>query len=63
MRIRVPLIIEESIMQEIDQIAGEKHRRAATVETALREFIARHARKAKAAAAPEKSNGVSKASR
>lgn len=48
MRIRVPLIIEESIMKKIDEIAGEKHRRAQTVETALREFIARQERKAKA---------------
>ena len=48
MRIRVPLIIEESLMKEIDEIAGEKHRRAATIETALREFIDRQHRKAKA---------------
>jgi metal-responsive CopG/Arc/MetJ family transcriptional regulator len=47
MRVRVPLIIEEEIIQEIDQIAGEKHRRAATIETALREFIARQSRKTK----------------
>ena len=50
MRVRVPLIIEESLMKKIDEIAGEKHRRAATVETALREFIARHERKAKSGA-------------
>ena len=36
-------------MRKIDEIAGEKHRRAATVEAALREYIARHERKAKAA--------------
>lgn len=48
MRVRVPLIIEESLMKKIDEIAGEKHRRAATIETALREFIARQERKAKA---------------
>ena len=47
MRVRVPLIIEESVMRKIDEIAGEKHRRAATVETALLEYIARHERKAK----------------
>ena len=35
-------------MKEIDEIAGEKHRRAATIETALREFIDRQHRKAKA---------------
>lgn len=34
-------------MKEIDEIAGEKHRRAATIETALREFIDRQRRKAK----------------
>ena len=53
MRIRIPLIIEESLIKEIDEIAGEKHRRAATIETALREYIARQARKAKAAPAEE----------
>ena len=53
MRIRIPLIIEESLIKEIDEIAGEKHRRAATIETALREFIARQARKAKATPAAE----------
>lgn len=52
MRIRIPLIIEESLIKQIDEIAGEKHRRAATIETALREYIARQARKAKAAPAP-----------
>ena len=35
-------------MKEIDEIAGEKHRRAATIETALREFIDRQHRKTKA---------------
>lgn len=54
MRVRVPLIIEESVIQEIDLIAGEKHRRAATIEKALREFIARHGRKAKAEASKTK---------
>ena len=62
MRIRVPLIIEESILQEIDQIAGEKRHRAATIETALREYIARQARKAKAEAAPN-SKAVAQAKR
>ena len=52
MRVRIPLIIEESLIKQIDEIAGEKHRRAATIETALREFIARQARKTKAAAVP-----------
>jgi metal-responsive CopG/Arc/MetJ family transcriptional regulator len=47
MRIRTPLIIEESLLAKIDEIAGEKHRRAATIETALREFIAREEKKAR----------------
>ena len=34
-------------MKKIDEIAGEKHRRAATIERALTEFIAREERKAK----------------
>jgi metal-responsive CopG/Arc/MetJ family transcriptional regulator len=49
MRIRIPLIIEESLIKQIDEIAGEKTRRAATIEAALREYIAKQARKAKAA--------------
>ncbi len=49
MRIRIPLIIEEALIKKIDEIAGEKHRRAATIEKALTEFIARHERKAKSA--------------
>jgi predicted transcriptional regulator len=40
-------------MKQIDEIAGEKHRRAAVVETALREFVARQNRKAKTAAVAE----------
>ncbi|MEO8648138.1 MAG: hypothetical protein ABI539_03130 [Acidobacteriota bacterium] len=48
MRVRESLIIEESILKKIDEIAGEKHRRAATIEKALTEFIAREERKAKA---------------
>ena len=58
MRIRIPLIIEESLIKQIDEIAGEKHRRAATIETALREFIARQARKAKAEPAPAPEPGA-----
>lgn len=48
MRIRIPLIVEETLLAKIDEIAGEKHRRAATIETALREFIAREEKKARA---------------
>lgn len=48
MRVRESLIIEESILKKIDEIAGEKHRRAATIERALTEFIAREEKKVKA---------------
>lgn len=47
MRIRETLIIEEAILRKIDEIAGEKNKRAATIERALTEFIAREERKAK----------------
>jgi hypothetical protein len=47
MRVRQSLIIEESVLKRIDEIAGEKHRRAATIEKALLEFIAREDKKAK----------------
>ena len=66
MRIRTPLIIEESLLAKIDEIAGEKHRRAATIETALREFIAREEKKARSKpASPEtaKSKAVASAKR
>ena len=35
------LIIEETLLTKIDQIGGDKNKRAATIETALREFIER----------------------
>lgn len=41
MRIRTNIIIEEDILAKIDAIAGEKNKRAAVIEKALREFIAR----------------------
>jgi len=41
MRIRTNLIIEESLLAKIDKIAGDKNKRAAVIESALREFIAR----------------------
>jgi predicted transcriptional regulator len=47
MRIRTQLIIEGEVMDRIDEIAGEKHRRAIIVETALREYIAREDAKPK----------------
>lgn len=41
MRTRTNLIIEESTLAKIDKIAGEKNKRAAVIEKALLEFIAR----------------------
>jgi metal-responsive CopG/Arc/MetJ family transcriptional regulator len=46
MRIRTNLIIEEKLLAKIDVIAGDKNKRAAVIETALREFIAREEIKA-----------------
>ena len=48
MRIRTQLIIEDSVLAKIDEIAGEKHRRAIIIDTALREYIAREDNKPKA---------------
>ena len=47
MRLRTQLIIEDAVMARIDEIAGEKHRRAIIVETALKEYIAREDAKRK----------------
>ncbi len=41
MRIRTNLIIEETLLVKIDRLAGDKNKRAATIETALREYIER----------------------
>ena len=64
MRIRTNLIIEEDILAKIDKIAGEKHKRAAVIETALREFIEREeikeANNPKTDVVPEKAVSVSK---
>jgi len=46
MRIRTNLIIEEALLAKIDQLGGDKNKRAATIETALREFIEREEAKA-----------------
>jgi len=48
MRVRTNIILEESILAKIDAIAGEKPKRAAVIERALREFIAREESKAPA---------------
>jgi metal-responsive CopG/Arc/MetJ family transcriptional regulator len=50
MRIRTNLIIEETLLAKIDRLAGDKNKRAATIETALREYIERE--EAKEAANP-----------
>ena len=47
MRIRTQLIIEDTVLAKIDEIAGEKHRRAIIIDTALREYIAREEKKQK----------------
>ena len=64
MRIRTNLIIEEDLLKKIDAIAGEKHKRAAVIETALREFIAREeikeANNPKPEAVPEKKGAGTK---
>lgn len=52
MRVRTSLILDETLLAQIDEIAGEKVRRAATIETALREYIAREKKKAGSKAAP-----------
>ncbi len=46
MRTRTNLIIEEAILAKIDAIAGEKQKRAAVIEKALLEYIAREEKKA-----------------
>lgn len=48
MRARVNIILEESILAKIDAIAGEKPKRAAIIEKALLEYIAREEKKAPA---------------
>ncbi len=45
MRQRVNLIIEEEILVKIDEIAQEKNKRAAVIEKALLQFIAREEKK------------------
>ena len=53
MRLRTNLIIEESILKKIDALAGEKQKRAAVIETALLEYIAREEKKAPKTVEPE----------
>jgi metal-responsive CopG/Arc/MetJ family transcriptional regulator len=53
MRIRTNLIIEETLLAKIDRLAGDKNKRAATIETALREYIEREEAKEAANPTPE----------
>lgn len=46
MRIRTNIIVSEELLARIDVIAGEKQKRAATIEQALREFVEREEAKA-----------------
>lgn len=46
MRIRTNIILEEDLLARIDIIAGDKKKRAAVIERALREFLAREESKA-----------------
>lgn len=48
MRMRTQLIIDDAVLAKIDEIAGEKHRRAIIIDTALREYIAREEKKIEA---------------
>jgi metal-responsive CopG/Arc/MetJ family transcriptional regulator len=53
MRIRTNLIIEETLLAKIDRLAGDKNKRAATIETALREYIEREEAKEATNPTPE----------
>ena len=57
MRTRTNLIIEESILARIDVIAGDKNKRAAVIEQALREFVEREEAKAPVSLEVETTNG------
>jgi metal-responsive CopG/Arc/MetJ family transcriptional regulator len=46
MRVRTNIILSEDLLAKIDAIAGDKQKRAAVIETALREFVAREESKA-----------------
>ena len=67
MRVRTNIIIEEDILKKIDAIAGEKHKRAAVIEKALLEFIAREeikeANNPKPEVVAEKAGAVNKRAR
>ena len=48
MRVRTNIILAEDLLAKIDAIAGEKQKRAAVIELALREYVAREESKAPA---------------
>lgn len=41
MRVRTNIILEADLLAKIDLIAGDKQKRAAVIETALRQYVAR----------------------
>ncbi len=45
MRVRTNIILSEDILKRIDTLAGEKQKRAAVIETALREYVEREEKK------------------
>ena len=57
MRTRTNLIIEESLLTRIDNLAGDKNKRAAVIEQALREYVEREEAKAPVNAEVEATNG------
>ncbi len=57
MRVRTNIIIAEEILKKIDILAGEKQKRAAVIETALREYIEREEAKAPISVEVEATNG------
>lgn len=57
MRTRTNLIIEESLLVRVDALAGDKNKRAAVIEQALREFVEREEAKTPVNAEVETTNG------
>ena len=45
MRVRTNIILPDDLLAKIDVIAGERLKRAAVIETALREYVAREEKK------------------
>jgi predicted transcriptional regulator len=57
MRTRTNLIIEDRFLTRIDALAGDKNKRAAVIEQALREYVEREEAKAPVNAEVEATNG------